>query len=128
MVSKPVDWFRIYSLLGVLLSFLSAAVALAAPAKDLWATKPLELKGLEQGAASESPMTIDDFIAAGLAKNHLLPAAPAGKAALLRRAFLDLTGLPPSPEQIGRFLNDERPGAFAEVVEKLLNSPGYGEK
>ena len=71
---------------------------------------------------------IDRFILAGLDPNGLPPARPTDKRTLLRRATFDLIGLPPTPEECDAFLKDERPDAFARVVDRLLASPGYGER
>ena len=70
---------------------------------------------------------IDRFILAKLDENHLIPAKPADKLTLIRRATFDLTGLPPAPEEIDAFLQDHSPDAFARVVDRLLASPHYGE-
>ena len=70
---------------------------------------------------------IDSFVLAKLTAGHLKPSAPAPKATLLRRVYLDLTGLPPSVDDTNRFLADNRPNAYELVVDKLLNSPAYGE-
>ncbi len=70
---------------------------------------------------------IDSFVLAKLSSEHLTPSAPAPKATLLRRVYLDLTGLPPSVEDTNRFLADNRPNAYELVVDKLLDSPAYGE-
>src|SRR5438132_2148120 len=58
----------------------------------------------------------------------LYPVAPADKRALLRRATYDLTGLPPTPQEVEEFLQDESPTAFERVVDRLLNSKAYGER
>ncbi|HEY8503784.1 MAG TPA: DUF1549 and DUF1553 domain-containing protein, partial [Gemmataceae bacterium] len=71
---------------------------------------------------------IDAFILARLEAAGLRPAPPAGRAQLLRRATFDLTGLPPTPEEIDDFLGDDSPGAYERVVERLLASPAYGER
>ncbi|MBK5293701.1 MAG: DUF1553 domain-containing protein [Acidobacteriia bacterium] len=71
---------------------------------------------------------IDAFILAKLEENELRPNPPAGKATLLRRATLDVTGLAPTPEQLRDFLNDTSPQAFEKVVDRLLASPAYGER
>jgi mono/diheme cytochrome c family protein len=71
---------------------------------------------------------IDRFILAKLEEKGLHPVAPAGKRALIRRATFDLTGLPPTSEEIDAFLADDSPDAFAKVVERLLTSPHYGER
>ncbi len=71
---------------------------------------------------------IDAFILARLEENGLTPAPPADKATLLRRAYFDLTGLPPTPEEVVAFLADTSPDAYAKVIDRLLASPHYGEK
>jgi hypothetical protein len=71
---------------------------------------------------------IDAFLLARLEKAGLDFAPPADRATLLRRVTFDLTGLPPSPEEVEAFLQDRRPGAYARVVERLLASPRYGER
>jgi len=71
---------------------------------------------------------IDAFILAKLDETKLAPTQPAAKEALLRRVTFDLTGLPPTPDALAAFLADSRLSAFADVVEKLLASPGYGER
>ncbi|HEU0005978.1 MAG TPA: DUF1553 domain-containing protein [Terriglobia bacterium] len=71
---------------------------------------------------------IDGFIVHMLESKGLKPAPPAEPATLLRRAYFDLIGLPPSPEEVEAFLNDRSPGAFERVVDHLLASPHYGER
>ena len=71
---------------------------------------------------------IDAFILQTLESKGLKPAPPAEPATLLRRAYFDLIGLPPSPEEVEAFLNDRSPDAFERVVERLLASPHYGER
>lgn len=71
---------------------------------------------------------IDHFILARLEEQRLEPSPPADKARLLRRLYLDLIGLPPTIEEVDRFLADQRPDAYDEVVDELLASPRYGER
>ncbi len=71
---------------------------------------------------------VDRFVLAALESHGLKPAAPADRRTLLRRATLDLTGLPPSNEECEAFLHDDSPDAFARVVDRLLASPRYGER
>ena len=71
---------------------------------------------------------IDAFILARLEEKGLKPAPPAGKRALIRRAAFDLTGLPPTPEEVQAFLTDKSPNAYAKLVDRLLASPRYGER
>jgi cytochrome c553 len=71
---------------------------------------------------------IDRFILAELEKHGLAPALPASRYTLIRRATFDLTGLPPTPEEVETFANDPAPDAFAKVVDRLLASPAYGQR
>jgi hypothetical protein len=72
--------------------------------------------------------SLDYFVLAAQEANGLHPVGPADKRALIRRAAFDLTGLPPTPEEVEAFLQDDRPDAFARVVDQLLTSPHYGER
>ena len=71
---------------------------------------------------------IDRFILARLEKEGLQPSPEADKHTLLRRVTFDLTGLPPSPEEIDAFVADESENAYEKVVDRLLSSPHYGEQ
>ncbi|WP_029629745.1 PSD1 and planctomycete cytochrome C domain-containing protein [Zavarzinella formosa] len=71
---------------------------------------------------------IDRFILAGLETRGIAPNNSADRRTLIRRATYDLTGLPPTPEEVDAFLKDDRPDAFAQVVERLLASKSYGER
>ena len=71
---------------------------------------------------------IDAFIVDELKKKNLTLSPPADKATLLRRVTFDLTGLPPTPEEIKSFLSDKSPNAYEKIVDKLLASPRYGER
>jgi hypothetical protein len=71
---------------------------------------------------------VDAFILARLEKTGLKPSSPADRATLLRSITFDLTGLPPTPEELELFLRDTRADAYARVVERLLASPHYGER
>jgi hypothetical protein len=71
---------------------------------------------------------IDNFVLAKLEAQKLKPQPEADKETLLRRVYLDLTGLPPSIAEIDAFLADKSPNAYEKVVDKLLASQHYGEK
>lgn len=71
---------------------------------------------------------IDRFVLHALEAKGLKPVAPADRRTLLRRVTFDLTGLPPTPEEVDAFLHDRSPDAFARVVDRLLASPQYGER
>lgn len=72
--------------------------------------------------------SIDRFVLAKLESEHLDPVPMADKRTLIRRATLDLTGLPPTHAEVAAFENDKSPQAFAKVVDRLLASPAYGER
>jgi Protein of unknown function (DUF1553)/Protein of unknown function (DUF1549)/Planctomycete cytochrome C len=98
-------------------------------ARQFWAFQPPAKHPLPKVKDAAWPKRdIDHFILAELEKRQLQPVGPASKRDLLRRATFDLTGLPPSPEQIADFLNDDSPNSFAKVVERLLVSPHHGER
>jgi hypothetical protein len=97
--------------------------------KKHWAFQPVRepsVPDVRDSSWSQSP--IDRFLLARLEQADLKPAAPTDKRVLLRRTTFDLTGLPPTPEELRAFLADESPDAFARVVDRLLASPRYGEK
>ncbi|MBC8135784.1 MAG: PSD1 domain-containing protein [Fibrella sp.] len=71
---------------------------------------------------------VDAFVLANLEKNGLKPAPAANRAALIRRAYYDVTGLPPTPAQVRVFVGDPSPNAWEKVVDQLLASPQYGER
>ncbi len=73
-------------------------------------------------------LPVDAFVLARMKKEGLAPSPKADRATLLRRVSLDLTGLPPSPAEILAFERDRSPKAWEKVVERLLNSPHYGER
>ena len=71
---------------------------------------------------------IDSFILDELRKRQLSPSPAAKRSQLLRRVTYDLTGLPPTPEEVSAFLKDKSPDAYEKVVDRLLASPHYGER
>ena len=71
---------------------------------------------------------VDAFVLAKLDEKKIAPAGAASKLTLIRRASYDLLGLPPAPEEIDRFLGDKSPNAYAKMVDRLLDSPRYGER
>ena len=71
---------------------------------------------------------VDWYVLAGLESKRLRPVRDAGKADLLRRVTFDLTGLPPAPQALEEFLSDESEGAYAKVVDRLLESDRFGER
>ncbi len=88
-----------------------------------WAFIPPVAPPVPAGAAHP----VDAFVRERLAAAGLKPSPEADRRTLARRVSLDLTGLPPAPEQVEAFVNDTAPGAYEKLVDKLLASPRYGE-
>src|SRR5579872_1456130 len=84
------------------------------------------LPAVRQAAWVRNP--IDRFILARLEKEGLKPSPEAGRATLLRRLSFDLTGLPPTPQELDAFVADKSPDAYEKQVDRLLASPHYGER
>jgi hypothetical protein len=98
-------------------------------AKKHWAFQPIRKPELPKVKNSQWPAKpIDTFILAKLEEKGLTPADPADRRTLIRRAYFDLIGLPPTYEEVEAFINDPDPQAFAKIVDKLLASPHYGER
>lgn len=87
--------------------------------------RPQVLPSVDNAAWRES--RIDQFVLASLRKKGLQPQPPADKRTLIRRVTLDLTGLPPTREEIHQFEQDTAPDAYERLVERLLSTPQYGE-
>lgn len=82
----------------------------------------------ETGAEVRVRTPIDSFVLAKLEEHGLSLAQPATKRTLLRRAYFDLWGLPPTPEQAREFIEDSRPDAYERLIDRLLASPNYGQR
>ncbi|MFN0052940.1 MAG: DUF1549 domain-containing protein [Planctomycetales bacterium] len=97
--------------------------------RRFWAFQPIGTApppAVRQAEWVQSP--IDRFVLADLEAHGLAPARPADKRTLIRRATLDLTGLPPTREEVAAFLADESHEAYAALIDRLLASPRYGER
>jgi hypothetical protein len=108
----------------------ATAAKTAAPATSRhWAFQPIHKPTLPTVKNSAWPRNaVDNFLLAKLESESVAPSPEASRHTLLRRLSLDLTGLPPTPEEIRLFLNDGKPGAWERQVDRLLASPHYGEK
>jgi len=93
-----------------------------------WSWQPLLVSGVPASEGDQwSRSDIDRFVYAKLVASNLKPVADAQKIELIRRVTFDLTGLPPSPDEIDQFLTDDGERSFETVVDKLLNSNSFGE-
>jgi hypothetical protein len=94
-----------------------------------WAYKPVQAPIVPAVKAGDWPISeIDRFVLAKLEEKGLKPAADADRTLLARRAYFDLVGLPPTPEQVDAFVADKDPKAFEKLVDRLLKSPQFGER
>ena len=96
---------------------------------DWWSLQPVQrpaVPDVRQAERVSNP--IDAFILARLEKSNLKPAPLADKRTLIRRAYFDLLGLPPTSEQVTAFLNNNHPEAYEQLLDQLLESKHYGER
>ena len=97
--------------------------------KVWWAFQPVKLTpapAVQNKAWAANP--VDNYILAKLEEKNLKPSGPADKQVLIRRLYFDLIGLPPTPAEVDAFVADKSPTAYAQLVDKLLASPHYGER
>jgi hypothetical protein len=97
--------------------------------KKYWAFQPLAAAKPPEVKEKDLVRTpIDRFVLAKLEQKGITPNGPAPRAVLVRRAYLDLIGLPPTPKEVDAFVNDPSPDAWPKLIDKLLASDHYGER
>lgn len=96
-------------------------------AREHWAFQPVSSQP-PPAVASAAAHPVDAFIEARLTERGLKAAGPASRRTLIRRLFYDLTGLPPTPEEVEAFVTDPSEQAWERLIDRLLESPHYGEK
>ncbi len=114
----------------VLIWIVSGYVPLFSKDLDWWSLKPIEAKA-SPGGSIESGNPVDGFIDAELKAQGLIANGDARPVDLIRRLSYDLTGMPPTPQQVKRFVTEaaeDMDRAVQQEVDRLLNSPGFGEK
>jgi len=125
---------KLVGLSALFLMFLMSALAVdnthdANQDLSLWSFRPLSVEKPPQPANIKWARTaIDLFILSSQESRGLHPNPPANRRTLARRAFLDLIGMPPHPQQLEKFLNDHSPTAWDNLIDQLLSSPHYGER
>jgi mono/diheme cytochrome c family protein len=97
-------------------------------ARKFWSFQPVRRVAPPAIAGDEAANALDRFLLAKLQAEGISPAPLADRVTLIRRVTFGLTGLPPTPEEVDRFVNDSRPDAYERLVDRLLASPAYGEK
>lgn len=98
-----------------------------APYQQHWSFIPPVKPALPKVAEGWAKGPIDQFLLSAMSGKSLTPNGPASKETLIRRLTLDLTGLPPKPAEVDAFLADKSPNAYDKLVDRLINSPQYGE-
>jgi len=95
-----------------------------------WSFQPVKRPPVPEVSGNRTLVVnpIDALIQARLAKEGLQPSPEADRRTLIRRVTLDLTGLPPTPQEVQQFVNDKSPGAYEKLVDRLLASPRYAEQ
>jgi hypothetical protein len=109
--------------------YAAESVTFTAGQRNFWSLKPVAkspVPSVRDKAWVKTP--VDAFVLAKLEAKGIKPNPVADRITLLRRATIDMTGLPPSQEEIDRFVNDKSPNAWEKVVDRLLASPAYGER
>ncbi len=97
--------------------------------RNYWAFRPVKAVAPPKAAeAAWNANPIDAFALAAMKAKGLKPSPQADRRTLIRRAYLDLIGIPPTPQEIDAFVADRAPDAWAKLVDKLLASPQYGER
>lgn len=96
--------------------------------RKFWSFQPVEKKNLPLRSGDWALNRIDHFVYDRMRKEGLGPSPAADRRVLIRRLSYDLTGLPPSPDEVRNFLGDREPGAYRRLVDRLLASPHYGER
>lgn len=97
--------------------------------KNFWSYRPIVVPPVPTVADPNWPARdLDRFILSRLEQEGFAPAAQADRATLIRRLYLDLVGIPPTPEEIDAFVRDESPDAWERTVDRLLASPAFGER
>ncbi len=123
-------WLGLVSALALVASEPAPAGANTAAGRSFWSFQPVSRPKVPSSpghpARPENP--IDAFMLEKLRSNHLEPAPPAPPIDLIRRVTFDLTGLPPTPEEVEAYAADPSPQAFDALVDRLLASPHFGER
>lgn len=130
LTAEQIGLLRAWIDQGAAWSTATASVAAAAETPH-WAFQPVKRPLVPRPAAraGSAPLNpIDAFIQAKLATQKLKPSPEADRVTLIRRLYLVMLGLPPTPEEVAAFIDDSRAGAFERLVDRVLDDPRYGER
>lgn len=110
------------------IAILKDWIEVGAPYEQHWAYRPVTQVTVPSEANDATTMAIDAFVRERLRAANVESAHPASPRVLARRLSFDLTGLPPDPDTVARFVRDPSPSAYAELVDAFLHSPHFGER
>jgi hypothetical protein len=116
------------SALLVILACLASPVCGQTSQTSHWSFAPIQTAEATTGSTETLARTLDSFISNRRVAARLTSSPQATRLTLIRRVFLDVHGLPPSPSQIAEFVADQQPQAYEQLVDRLLASPRYGER
>ena len=119
---------RTLASLALLAAGTAAAAEYSEAERSFWSFQPRQHAVPPASAHPGARNPIDAFIRERLAAEGLRPAPPADRRTLIRRAYFDVTGLPPSPEEVEAFVLDPAPDAYERTIDRLLVSPRFGER
>jgi hypothetical protein len=129
LTAEQIDLFRAWIDDGLPWPAEEPPLAVTDPRLSHWSFQPLGHAPPPAVNQRDWPRTpIDHYILAKHESLSLAPSPEADRTTIIRRLSLDLTGLPPSPEQVARFIDDTAPGAYERLVDRLLASPHFGER
>ena len=123
--------------IGLLRAWIDAGAGMpgeAAAAESLkiktghWSFQPVQRPEVPASGAAFVKNEVDEFVIAKLTEKSLTPSPPADRATLIRRVYLVMHGMPPSPGEVDAFINNKAPEAYARLVDTVLASPRYGER
>lgn len=128
VLSNIAPWLASLAFLSVPIQPVQAE-EVAQQEEALWAFQPLSNPNRPEVETEEWVRNpIDAFILSKLEKSGLEPTSEADRQTLIRRASFDLIGLPPTPDEVADFVNDSRSDAYERLIDRLLDSPRYGER
>jgi hypothetical protein len=115
---------------AVVVLFTAHTASAAEPVREDWAFRPFQRPTVPEVRTSKAQITnpVDRFLLAKLQEKKLAFAPEADRRTLIRRVYFDLTGLPPTPEQVEAFVTDTSADAYEKLVDRLLASPQFGER
>ena len=123
-----IPWIAIFLVTGMAWAAKRDAIDIEAGRKH-WAYQPMKAPAIPEVPDAAWPANdVDRFILAKLESAGLKPGPDAKKITLVRRRYFDLVGLPPTPEEIARFVDDKSPDAYENLVDRLMESPRFGER